>query len=123
MRTMSFSIALAILLVGCAPKSPIDRFLTVFSEEKSLGAEKVDHIALPASARPQLVVERAIEQHHKGKILHEVIEFRENLNINGRNYTAVLVATNTGQEVALVRYDEREGGWWWYVHPVSERKP
>ena len=113
----------AMVLVGCAPKNSIDRLVTVFSQEKSLGGGESMAIALPASARPQLVVEKAIEEHHKVKgFLHKVLEVRENLNIKGRTYTAVLISTNTGQEIVLTRYDQLAAGWWWHVYPVTHAK-
>jgi hypothetical protein len=128
MTSTRLSILLATLLVGCTPTSTptssIDRLVTRLSTDKSFGSEEDTTISLPATVRHEVVVERAIAEYHKAKdILHKVLNVRNNLNINGRFYTAVLVGTNTGQEIVLVRYDEHAAGWWWKVYPVSERKP
>jgi hypothetical protein len=117
MRPTPLAIVFATLLVGCAPTNPIDRLVTRLSTDTSFGSEAYTPIALAATVRHEVVVERAIEQHYKHKeVLHKVLEVREDLHIKGRVYTAVLISTNTGREIVLVGYDERAEGWWSHVY-------
>ncbi len=111
-----------VLLVGCARENPIDALAARLSADRFFGTEAFEPIPLSASTRPQVIVERAVEQHHARGFLHQELEVREGLRIKGQVYTAVLIATNLGQEIVLVRFDESSRGWWSGVYVIQERK-
>jgi hypothetical protein len=118
-----FSILFVTLLVGCTPTSSLERSITRLSTDASFGNEEQVPILLPATVMPVKVVARAIAARYGVKdLLYKILAVREDWKIKGRVYTAALIATNTGREIVLVRYDEQAGGWWWNVYHVSDRK-
>ena len=82
-------------------------------------------INLPAGAKAQEVLSKAIESKHKDSPLrkkHKVVEVRE-VNVNGSGHVAVLLDYPDGSRIFLCKY--QGAGWWhnFYKAPDKQNRP
>jgi hypothetical protein len=114
MKTFWLTILGAIISSGCTPKDAIDRVVQQESSSPAFRNEPFKKINLPVTAPINEVITQAFEKTfplptHVGNI--NVITQRS-VNIKGDLYTAILVETESGQKVVLLRYEPTIQSWW-----------
>jgi hypothetical protein len=76
---------------------------------------------LPRTASPEQLIARIIEttSFAGGKVkTYQAAEVRM-VRISGVPYTAVLIETNVGRKIVLLRYEEHVAGWWSRIYDVK----
>jgi hypothetical protein len=125
MRVALFSI-IAVLVVGCtkAP-DPVDQLVTKLSSSHGLWRNGISPIlGLPATASNEQVVWRVFQMtgFDRGHVTrHRILKVRE-VRIPGSvpdNYTAVVVDTDFGRKIVLMKYEGPAAGWWSRVYDVE----
>ncbi len=117
---------LATLLVGCATTSdPVDRLVTKLSSSHGLWRNgEFPSLGLPATASTEQLVSRLFQMtgFDRGQVTtHRILKVRK-VRIPGDLpdiYTAVVIDTDLGRKIVLLKYEGPAAGWWSRVYDAD----
>jgi len=113
--------AMAPLLVGCSKTDPIENLVARLSSNHFWENGEYPNLGLPATASTEQVVSRVFQMigFDRGHVTsHKILKVRE-VHIPGSLpdiYTAVLVETNFGKKIVILKYVRESVGWWSRVY-------
>src|SRR5208283_3130498 len=112
---------IATLLVGCATTpDPVDQLVIDFSSSHGLWQKGLyPSIKLPATASIEEVVSEVLERQVAS---YKILRVRH-VHIQGSLpdlYTAVIVQTNVGEKIVLLKYAGESVGWWSRIYDVKK---
>jgi len=125
MRVAPFPI-LAALLVGCATTSdPVDRLVAKLSSSHGLWRNgEFAILGLPATASTEQVVARVFQMdgfEPSQVAKHRILKVRK-VRIPGDDpdiYTAVVIDTDFGRKIVLLKYQGPAAGWWSRIYDAD----
>jgi type IV pilus biogenesis protein CpaD/CtpE len=120
MRSIFLTI-IATLLVGCATTpDPVDQLVNDFSSSHGLWEKGLfPIIKLPATAPIGEVVSEVLERQVAS---YKILRVRQ-VHIRGSLpdlYTAVIVQTNVGEKIILLKYAGESVGWWSRIYDAKK---
>jgi hypothetical protein len=116
----------AALLVGCAPKpDPIDFLVKDLSSSSLWDNGIFPMLGLPETASIEQVVSETFKKtgFDKGQVTSFKILRVRQVHIHGSLpdlYTAVLVQTDLGEKIVLLKYQGDAAGWWSRVYDANK---
>ncbi|MBN1384176.1 MAG: hypothetical protein JW983_04750 [Elusimicrobia bacterium] len=120
-----FYLVLVVLFTGCATAPDrIDSLVTRLSSDHLWQNGEYPILGLPKSASTEQVVAKVFKMtgFDKGHVTkYKILKVRE-VRITGSLpdvYTAVLVSTDFGNKIVLIRYDGPNLGWWSRVYDTA----
>jgi hypothetical protein len=110
MRAWLLIVLVAVFLASCGRRDPIDRVVAEASAGPGPKNGMFQPILLPETASPVEVAARALGYGNSTTNI-PVLEVRK-VQINGEEFTAVLLPFAAGQRVVLLQYEKAVGHWW-----------
>lgn len=110
MKARLLIILVAVFLVGCGHRDPIDRVVADASANPYFKNGMFHPVYLPETASPVEVTARALGYGNSTTNI-AVLEVRK-VQIHNEEYTAVLLPFGAGQRVVLLQYMKEVGRWW-----------
>jgi hypothetical protein len=118
MKASFLIIFVAMTLSGCTSKDPIANFVGKEQGDRYFGNGPFKRLNLPRTAPIDELVTQAFENAFPVPVYPENINVitQRQVNISGEEYTAVLVNTEHGERVVVLRYSDPMHGWWNHVY-------
>jgi hypothetical protein len=111
--------ASAVLVAGCAtPSDSIDRLVSRLSSDGLWQNGMTPILPLPAKATTEEIVSKEYSGHG---VSYKILSVRQ-VHIQGSQpalYTAVLIHTDAGDKIALLRYEAGMSGWWVRIYEAK----
>ncbi|HEY2328353.1 MAG TPA: hypothetical protein VGI63_00895 [Verrucomicrobiae bacterium] len=126
---LMFFAIIAALLAGCvSTPDPIDQLVTDLSSTHGFWINGIGRdVILPKTASPEQVIKQVFHTafFDKGQVTsYKILNIRQ-VHIQGVSpelYTAVLVQTNFGKKIVLLKYQEHFASWWNRVYDANRTR-
>ena len=99
MKVLLVATAVAVLVVGCSPHDPIDRFVAKISDPQ-IGSHLYQPIELPEDATPQECISVIASRDRRELLCPKILKIRK-MHIS--DSTVILLDTDAGQKIVLLR--------------------
>jgi hypothetical protein len=123
MRALYFIAVIAFVLLGCSRSDPFDRVMDYVSHE-SVPSYMFVPVQLPATATPEQLIHALTVRGEFGRlnIYSGSIKIVETRSVHTappmlEAYTAILLDTNLGQKIVLLK--PMSHGWYWKIYDVK----
>ncbi len=127
MRVSFLATALAVFLLGCSHRDPIDRLVAEVSNEGPT-FYMFAPVQLPATASPKELISALTVRGEFGSrqitsTSIKILQIRAvHIGPDSQDYTAVLLDTNLGQKIVLLQPQSLNGKWRGWYYKVYDAK-
>ena len=127
-QTRSNTIAIKVVEKGKTPPDPIERLVERLSKNLGWTNGVFPAIKLPSTATTEQVVSEVFRMtgFDQGHVTsYKVMQTKDvqiPVGMPLERYTAVLVQTNFGEKIALLKYEGGSSGWWSRVYDIEKEQ-